>query len=537
MPSQRNLRWGSGLLLFGYVAAHLLNHALGLVSLQWADAARRVVHALWGSLPGTVLLYGALLLHAALAFASLWERRSLRMPPLQGLRVALGFALPLLLALHVANTRLAHEVFALETRYAYVVNAMWHGDSTAMQLGLLTAAWLHGCVGLHLAWRARPGYRRHHHWLFAGAVLLPVLAVLGTVAMARELDLGPPLARPLTPDQSAAMGRAAVGVMLLHVAAVMLLLGARWLRARHALWRAGGQWLVLSYPQRVVEVRPGYSVLEASRDHGIAHMALCGGRARCSTCRIRVRGPDEHLPAPSPDEQRTLQRVQAPPGVRLACQLRPRGAIEVVPLFTQGLPAEPERLGREREVAVLFVDLRRWSGLAETQWPHDLVYVLDRYFATVGEAVREAGGVPNQFIGDSVMALFGLHADLPMACRQAVDAACRIEARMAEWNRSFAQEFGQPLAFGMGLHAGLAAVAEVGYQDTTSVTAVGEVVNTASRLQDHSKLAQARLVLSRHAATLAGLSAGLGEAVSVEVRGRSQPLEVHCVREVASLRG
>lgn len=535
LPSQRDLRWFTGLVLFSYVAAHLANHSLGLVSLATADAARQVVQAMWRSLPGTLLLYGSLLVHALLAFAALWERRSLRMPLLPALRIALGFALPLLLASHLANTRLAHEVFALETRYALVVGGIWRGESTVAQFGLLAAAWAHGCVGLHIALRARAGYRRHYHWVFAAAVLLPVLAALGTVAMAREFGAGGPPVQGLAPADRAAVGAAADALGRLHVAAFALLLAARWLRSVRARRRAGGRLIALAYPQRTVHVVPGHSVLEASRDHGIAHMSLCGGRARCSTCRIRVRGPAEHLPAAGADERRTLQRVHAPHDVRLACQLRPLGPIDVVPLFAREVPAMAERPGHERDVAVLFVDLRRWSGLAETQWPHDLVYVLDRYFALVGEAVREAGGVPNQFIGDSVMALFGLHTDLATACRQAVDAARGIDARMAEWNLSFAGEFGQPLDFGMGLHAGPAAVAEVGYQETTSFTAVGEVVNTASRLQDHSKQAHARLVISQHAARLAGLAAGLGEPVSLQVRGRSQPLAVHSVGDLVQL--
>jgi adenylate cyclase len=262
--------------------------------------------------------------------------------------------------------------------------------------------------------------------------------------------------------------------------------------------------VTLRYPGRTVQVPRGWSVLEASRSHGIDHVSICGGRARCSTCRVRVAGPAEHIGEPGRDEQRTLERVRAPGDVRLACQLRPRGDIEVTPLFAplpnEGRPAPVGSFGRERDVAILFVDLRRWSGLSERQWPFDLAYVLDRYFATVGAAVRESGGVPNQFIGDSVMAIFGLDCDLPTACRQALHATELIAQRMDAWSEGFEAQFGQRLDFGMGLHAGRAAVGEVGYLETTTFTAIGEVVNTASRLQDHSKMATSRLVVSLFAA-------------------------------------
>ena len=222
--------------------------------------------------------------------------------------------------------------------------------------------------------------------------------------------------------------------------------------------------------------------------------------------------------------------MRAPADVRLACQLRPRGDIEVTPLFAplpnEGRPAPVGSFGRERDVAILFVDLRRWSGLSERQWPFDLAYVLDRYFATVGAAVRESGGVPNQFIGDSVMAIFGLECDLPTACRQAMRATELIGERMDAWSKGFEAQFGQRLEFGMGLHAGRAAVGEVGYLETTTFTAIGEVVNTASRLQDHSKTAASRLVVSLFAAEQAGVAHALGTPETLSVRGRSEPLSV-----------
>jgi len=126
-----------------------------------------------------------------------------------------------------------------------------------------------------------------------------------------------------------------------------------------------------------------------------------------------------------------------------------------------------------------------------------------------------------------VMAIFGLRTDLPTACRQAVQAAALIEQRMDAWNaESFATQFGHALDFGMGLHAGRVALGRVGWGDATTFSAVGEVVNTASRLQDHSKQAGTRLVLSLEAACLAGVADALGQPVPAAVRGRSQPLDV-----------
>lgn len=531
MPSLRELRWASGLVLWAYVALHLVNHGLGLVSLHAAETLRMGVQGLWRSVPGTVLLYGALAVHGVMAVLAVWQRRSLRMPAMEAIRLLLGLCLPLLLAAHFSATRGAYEIWAIHNSYQRFIPSIWNPPSLGLQWLLLAAAWAHGCLGLHFALRARSGWQRWQPLLLTLAVLLPTLAALGVLAMAREIAVGDPAIVQEMPAQAsqhlqgltAGLRR---GWLLLIVAVLAGPRLWRWLRQR-----PGGRMIRLHYPGRTLQVPLGFSVLEASRAHGMEHLSLCGGRARCSTCRVRVRGASAHLPPPERDERATLQRVHAPSDVRLACQLRPRGDIEVTPLFRSKTVAGTDAAEEEREVVILFVDLRQWSGLSERQWPVDLSWTLDRYFALVGGAVQECGGVANQFIGDSVMAIFGLRTDLPTAARQAIQASVRIDQRMQAWSQAFRAQFGQALEFGMGLHAGSVALGRVGFENTTSFTAVGEVVNTASRLQEYSKVARARLVLSAEVARLAQVRASLGEARKVQVRGRSQPLEVfHVVR-------
>ncbi|HEY0201249.1 MAG TPA: adenylate/guanylate cyclase domain-containing protein, partial [Burkholderiaceae bacterium] len=462
------------------------------MSLATAEVMRRGVHGVWSSVPGRLLLYGAMATHVVAAGQAMWQRRYLRLSAVELLRLGLGLSLPLLLAGHFAATHWAYAELGVEVSYARIVQAVWSPWGLFTQMAMLTAVWTHGCLGLHLALRGRAGYRRLQAPLLTLAVLLPVLAALGMVSMGREL-LWRNMARVLFVATQTQATSAVEYVVKFGWLLALSVFALGWL-LRSGLQRSrAGATIMLSYPGRTVEVPRGWSVLEASHANGIAHLSLCGGRARCSTCRVRVSGPPENLPSPRRDERRTLARVHASPDVRLACQLRPRGAIEVVPLLQTGGAA---RYGEERKVAVLFVDIRSWSGLAERQWPFDLVYMLDQYFSRVGAAVRECGGVPNQFIGDSVMAIFGLNSDLPEACRQALRAAALIEQRLDIWGEEFKRAFGQPLDFGMGLHAGPVVLGRVGYQDNTTFTAVGEVVNTASRLQDHSRVAAARLVVS-----------------------------------------
>ncbi|WP_249937331.1 adenylate/guanylate cyclase domain-containing protein [Roseateles sp. DAIF2] len=517
------MRWISGWVLLSFVTLHLANHALGLLSLQAADALRLLLHGFWRGPFGTLLLYGAAALHLGLALWSLLARRSLRMAPLDALRIALGLLLPLLLLTHVPSTRWAYEQFGLEAPYARVVRGLWTADGALLQLGLMTVAWSHACLGLHIAWRVRPLYRRSRPGLLLVAVLLPLLAALGFLMMGRELAWRElPEALRTTPAQAALVAEFKRLAWSLYGLALLTLVALRSLRA--LLERRRGATVALDYPQGRVLARAGWSVLETSLAHGIPHAAMCGGRSRCSTCRVRVEGPAAHANPIGADERRTLARVGAGPDVRLACQLRPRGALRITPLIDSRRPAERP----EREVAVLFVDLRRWSGFSERHWPADLVYVLDRYFALVGEAVGEAGGLANQFVGDGVMAIFGLDCPLPEASRRALRAAGLIAARMEAWRAEIEQQFGHAIDYGMGLHCGAAAIGEVGHRDITSLTAIGEVVNTASRLQDQCKQAGTRLLVSE--AVLQAAAEPLpaaGERLLLQLRGRSAPLAAY----------
>jgi adenylate cyclase len=529
--TRRRLRLASGLTLFAYLASHLANHAAGLISVDAAEAARLVFLQFWRSAPATAALYAAFAVHIALAFMALYERHTLRMPPAELARLALGFSIPFLLVAHFTGTRVAYELYGRDDPYARVVWALWANDRGLQQLLLITVAWAHGCLGLHFLWRHRAFYRTWSHVFFAAAVLVPALGILGFHAMAAELEArSTAVLSNLDESQTASIDAVRHGLLLLFGVLLGGVLAARAIRAWHE--RRRGLTIALRYPGRVVHVPRGWSVLEASRANGIPHLSLCGGRARCSTCRIRVEGPPAHLPPPNADEARTLARVGAEAGLRLACQLRPAGDISVTPLLRAAQPQATE-FGLERDLVILFIDLRRWTGLAEHQLPHDLAYVQDLFFEAVGDAVREAGGVPNQFIGDSVMAIFGAENDSAEAARQALAAARGIEQRMRELNERLSRDFGQRLRFGIGIHAGPAALGEVGYRDTRTLSAVGDTVNTASRLQELTKLYEVPLVISERVALAAGLDASAFEAKEIGIRGRAGLLAVYAIRSIA----
>ena len=300
--------------------------------------------------------------------------------------------------------------------------------------------------------------------------------------------------------------------------------------------------VTISYPRgRRVTVTPGTSILEASRSAGIPHASVCGGRGRCSTCRVRINEGLEACPEPDADEVRVLTRVGAPAGVRLACQLRPTGDVALTPLLPPtarardafGQPSYTQ--GMEGEIAIMFADLRAFTAFAEQKLPYDVVFVRNQYFRAMGGAIEGAGGRLDKFIGDGIMALFGVGSDAQQGCRSALEAARRMSAALTQMNETLAADLETPLRMGIGIHVGTVIIGEMGYEDVQSLTAIGDAVNTASRLEALSKEYGVQLVFSANVAQKADVDLSAFPQRDAEVRGRTEPLSVFVIGDAADL--
>jgi adenylate cyclase len=292
---------------------------------------------------------------------------------------------------------------------------------------------------------------------------------------------------------------------------------------------------------RTVSVNPGLSVLEASRSAGIPHVSVCGGRGRCSTCRVQILDGLESQPAAEPRELATLKSIGAGGDVRLACQLRPTHDLCVLPLVDVGstlLAAKqaPNAIaGQERMVAALFCDLRSFTQLSEKKLPYDVVFLLNRYFTVVDQAVESSGGMVDKFIGDGAIALFGIETSYSLACRQALQAAVKLAEGIEKLNASVSAELQSPLRIAMGLHAGPAIVGRMGHGKATSLTAIGDTINTASRLEGLAKQRNAELVVSADLVKEAGITFPGHEVEELEIRGRAAKLETWIVLKAADI--
>lgn len=541
------LRALSACVMLAYVVIHLANHALALVSLQAADALLGVLSRVWRSPAATWLLASAFVVHFGIALHAIVRRRTFRISRWEWAQLLLGLSILPLAMSHVVGTRVAHELHGVYTNHFWV---LWSLASDPWQLvrqfALVLVVWLHACIGLHFWLRIRPWYMRAWPALYAFALLLPALALAGAgVGLGRVIAIMEDPVRlraaiaEIKPPSRVDVAELYALSDALKGAAFALVLGALAVRVGRQAWRRAQAPLQLYYPGEGTHRLPaGVSLLEASRICRMPHASVCGGRGRCSTCRVRVVGPDAHrLPPPGVDEARVLERLGSPAQVRLACQLSPpAGRYQVTRLLpATAQPADAYRghalaLGAERTVVVMFVDLRGFTAFSEKRLPYDVVFLLNRYFRCAGLAVERAGGRVDKFIGDGVMALFGLSCEPGVAARQALEAARGIVHALQELNDAVAGELNVPLRVGIGLHAGPAIVGELGHGAATALTAVGDTVNTASRLEAASKDFDAQLVMSAEVPKLAGWDPPAGAHLQpLQLRGRADPLPVWVV--------
>src|SRR5206468_2401438 len=158
-------------------------------------------------------------------------------------------------------------------------------------------------------------------------------------------------------------------------------------------------------------------------------------------------------PPPAQNELDTLNRIHAPEGTRLACQLRPLGNVSVIPLLatTPSPLREPANEAVEREIAVMLVRFR-WTATPHSLLPQDLMYLLGRYSEIVGDTTRKQGGIPIHFSEDGVTAVFGFEVGAKEASRQALAAAAQVDRRLGALGDRLKQELGWATDFAIYLH-------------------------------------------------------------------------------------
>ena len=548
---RNNLRLVSALVLLAFVVCHLTAHAFLLVSFARAEAALDILMYPWRTAIGTAILVSALLTHYLNALWSIYVRRYLRLSRWEWWQLGLGLCIPLLLMLHVTSTRVAESVLGVTSHYSSVLIVQWLLSPwlAVLQTTAVLSVWTHASIGVHFWLRTKAWYA---HWqpLFVGlGLLLPTLALCGYVTAGNQVlraAENPNYAEislkesNLTDQKSAEIGRIArigVGVYL-----VLTMLPFAGRGARGWLYRRRRTPLLTHSSGRTVSLLAGATVLETLRENGIPHASVCGGRARCTTCRILVTKGLGNLPEPSGLEAKALARIGATPGMRLACQICPTADISVMPLLAADARAADGMVrggleGSERLITVLFIDLRASTALGEAKLPYDLLYILNQFFDEMTKALKATNGHYSQFTGDGLMALYGLNAKDPATgAADALRGAREMLARVDQLNSRLRGDLPQPMQIGIGIHFSEAIVGAMGPPGSQIITAIGDTVNACARLESLTKKYDCPVIVSRRAAETAGLDVKGRQLHQAPVKGRMQIVEFYALKTLADLR-
>jgi adenylate cyclase len=545
-----NLRLVSALVLLAFVICHLTAHCLLLVSLEDAEATRNVLMYPWRTWPGTGLLSAALIVHFSNALWSIYIRRSLRLIRWEWVQLSLGLCIPALLIPHVMSTRIAESFLDVTSYYNTVLIVQWlmFPWLGAVQMIAVITVWTHACIGIHYWLRTKSWYPAWRPLMFAFALLLPALALAGYVTAGNQIlreAKSPDYVNTSLEDSNltevtiAGIGRMERIGWSVYLGLVLLPFAGRALRDWHH--RRQRPVMLAHSNGRRIPILPGATVLETLRQNGIAHASGCGGRGRCTTCRILVTKGLDQIPVASGLEAAALVRIGASPGMRLACQIHPTSDISVMPLLAADASAIDGTVrggleGRERPITVVFVDMRGSTTLGEAKLPYDVLFILNQFFHEMTKALVATNGHYSQFTGDGLMALYGLDAADPASgATDAMRGAREMLTSLDQLNYRLRGDLREPLRIGIGIHHGEAIVGAMGPPRSQIVTAIGDTVNTCARLESLTKEYECVVVLSRPAAEAGGFKFQALELQEAPVKGRMEPVQFYALSTLADL--
>ena len=537
----------SALVLLSFVLCHLGSHMILIVSVPVAQGVLGSLMSFWRTNIGTYLLATALAVHFLNALWSIYIRRHLRLPIWELAQLLLGLLIPPLLMLHVAGTKISDRFLGTASDYRSVLTIQWVITPwlVYLQLAAVLTVWMHACIGLHFWLRTKRRYSAWFPLLGMLGVLIPTLAIAGYISGGNQIlraaqnpGFIPSIQENAhaTPETIAQVWHITFLGLVIYAGLILLPFAGRGVRG--FVYRMHRPPQLTHSNGRTMPILPGATVLETLRANAIPHASVCGGRARCTTCRIRVLSGQAQLPAPAGLEAAALARISAGHGVRLACQIRPSTDISMMPLLAAESTAADGLVrggmeGSERQVTVVFVDLRGSTTLGEMRMPYDVLFILNQFFNEMTKALVATGGHYSNFTGDGLMALYGLNTPDPaISVAQALRGAREMLIRLDRLNARLKADLKEPLRIGISVHFGEAIVGAMGPPGSQIVTAIGDTVNTTARLESLTKDYDCPLIVSRRAAQAAGLNVVDHDLQQALVKGRAKSVEFYALKTV-----
>ena len=554
----RQLRIYTGILLFFYSLTHLLNHSVNVISIEAADFVREnYFHFLWKNSIGYFLLYASLIIHIILGFYSILTKKSFKITGREWIQILFPVLALLVLLQHIGGGFIL-SLFDVDIKYS-LLYALLSSDPNELVAGavlfslMVVFIWVHGVIGIHGLLKFN--FKSYERFMFGFKFIywfVPVGAILGFIAGLRETSVLATIenlkgnenfimsffaAIPqeaftyLMPVEPYVMNNYPIFVLAVLVLSILNVVRSKYFGR-----------VKISYPGGYEYTVPkGTTVLEASRLAGIPHVSVCGGKGRCTTCRIKIVSGIDGIAAPNVHETKIIKRLGFDSDVRLACQLKVSKNLSVLPLInpeTKEIKARsPVGLsGKEKETVVVFIDLREFTKLSEKKLPYDVVYILNKYYSVCGEIIESNKGRLDKFIGDGIMAIFDGSETSSENCKNSIITAQQVSIAIKELNEQIKNDFSEELRFGIGIHVGNTIVGMMGYGNTVTETVVGDNVNIASRLEELNKKYGSELVVSKDVLDAAKVNTKQFKNEKIKIRGRENELQIFSLEHAYNLK-
>lgn len=280
------------------------------------------------------------------------------------------------------------------------------------------------------------------------------------------------------------------------------------------------------------------SLLDIALKHDIPHMHACGGKARCSTCRVIIKQGLENVLPRNELEQKLAEKKELEDCIRLACQTHITGPVTLRRLVIDDIDAhlaqhQQDKAGREQPLAILFSDIRGFTDFSERHLPYDVIHILNRYFQEMGTAVFENHGYIDKYIGDGLMALFGVDdCNASNNCINAISAAFQMTQSLDKVNHYLKQNFDESFEIGIGIHFGNVVLGNVGHRDKVELTAIGDAVNVASRIEEETKQINSEILVSESMYAQIKDQVRIGKTLNTALKGKKGCFKLYEILEL-----
>jgi len=290
-----------------------------------------------------------------------------------------------------------------------------------------------------------------------------------------------------------------------------------------------------------IKISQDETILTASIRKEIPHLSACGGVGKCSTCRINIISGLENCSVKTEDEIKLAERLNLPETVRLACQTKVSGRVKYrrllldkrdLTLNSQLTTKKSGSVGTVRNLTIMFCDIKGFTPFSESLSAYDVIFILNRYFSIMREIIIKNGGEVNNYIGDAIMAIFGLKESRQQILRT-VNAGLQMLEAMDEFKKYLKEAYDRIFDMRIGIHYGEVIVGSVGYGDDKKLTVIGDVVNIASRIESTNKDAGTRLLISENAFSHIKDSLEIDNYLRLKLRGSSNLITLY---EVSNLK-